>query len=557
MGVEAKELSFVLYKMNEKLKYDQFCMSKKSGGTRLILKPHPRLKWIQRRLLDVLYECENDVVAASKKNSNLDFGFKRGVNIYDNAEIHRKKRYVLNMDIEDFFGQFNFGRVRGFFLKNHEFALHKDVATAIAQIACFEDTLPQGAPTSPHIANLIAQFFDRRMCRFLQSRRCHYSRYADDITISTNLREFPSDVAAPDSSTPQGWALSPQIIDIFARADFPIKASKTRMSLASNRQMVTGLVVNSHPNVSREYYLATRSMCHALFKTGKCTIPDFTPSFADNCPPEKEGDEKPSKSNMKILEGRLSHIHHIRSKSDTRTIQDKQDNPTQFWRTLQLFYIYKYFFGNDKPTILTEGPSDIFYIRAALLNSKSTNLKSLRDDKQSPYKIIPSFFNFDTNAAHVLGLTGGAGNIKRFLYLFNKNKDCFNHTLRKNPVVILIDNDSGGKDVLSQVNGIYKTGVSTDDTSIVHQITSGLILVKTPHVGTQKLTSIEDLLPANVKNVKLNGKTFSTAKKLDTSKHFGKVALSHYVRDNAAGINFDGLDPLLEGLNEAIKNCKI
>lgn len=84
-----------------------------------------------------------------------------------------------------------------------------------------------------------------------------------------------------------------------------------------------------------------------------------------------------------------------------------------------------------------------------------------------------------------------------------------------------------------------------------------LFLLRPPHVGGQKLTSIEDFLPASVKNVKLNGKTFSADKKLDASKHFGKVALSHYVRDNAAEVNFSGLDPLLEGLNNAIKNCKI
>ncbi len=103
------------------------------------------------------------------------------------------------------------------------------------------------------------------------------------------------------------------------------------------------------------------------------------------------------------------------------------------------------------------------------------------------------------------------------------------------------------------MKGMFKKNIETVDPQIVHQISKGLTLLKTPHVGAKQLTSIgEDLLPSSVKDVILNGKTFSPDKKLDTANHFGKIALAHYVRGNAANIDFSGFDEMIEGLNEAI-----
>ncbi len=351
LGVKPSELSYTLYKLPDALKYSSFCISKKNGGTRHILAPTSGLKWIQSRLLEILYLCEDEICAASGKPRNLHLGFRRDVNIFDNPKIHRGKRHVFNVDIANFFDQFNFGRVRGFFISDRDFALDPAVATVIAQIVCFNNVLPQGSPTSPHVANLLTQFFDTRMARFLRPRRCAYSRYADDITISTNLKEFPADVAISVPADPQGWSVSPELDAIFARSGLPINPVKTRMSSHTKRQMVTGLVVNQNPNVTREYYLTTRAMCDHLFKSGTADIPNITDNFGKNCPQEVgEAEQEAEKSTtpdvIKVIEGRLSHIHNIRERSDHRTIQDKQDYPTQFWKLLQDFFLYKYFFAN-------------------------------------------------------------------------------------------------------------------------------------------------------------------------------------------------------------------
>lgn len=552
LGVKASELSYTLYKIPDAAKYTSFCISKKSGGTRQILAPCPALKWLQGRLLELLYVCEDDINAASGYIRNLHSGFRRDINIYENAEVHRGKRYVFNLDIENFFDQYNFGRVRGFFINDRDFSLNPTVATTIAQIACFNNVLPQGSPTSPHIANLLTQFFDNRMARFLRPRRCGYTRYADDITISTNVREFPAEVAIRTPTDPQGWSIAPELAAIFARANLPPNPSKTRMSLYSSRQAVTGLVVNQRPNVTREYYLQTRSMCDHLFKTGIIQIPDITTSYGKNCPADADAEPETVVDPIKVLEGRLSHIHHIREKSDPRSIQDKQDNPTQFWSMLQDFFLFKYFVANKKPLILMEGPSDIFYIRSSILNNTKHVLPELKQVAGGVTTILPTFFRFNTVAAKVIGLTGGAGNIKRFLYLYNKQEKRFNSALRHYPVIIVIDNDSGGSDVINMVNGIYKTNISLNDPVMTHKIKDGLILVKTPHVGAKVQTAIEDLLPASVKAVKLNGKSFSASKKFDNTKHFGKVALGSYVQANAASISFQGFDDFIVAINDAV-----
>ncbi|MFX7853813.1 reverse transcriptase domain-containing protein, partial [Acinetobacter baumannii] len=89
----------------------------------------------------------------------------------------------------------NFGRVRGFFLKDKNFALHEKVATVIAQIACHDNKLPQGSPCSPVISNLIGHMMDIMLVRLASATGCSYSRYADDLTFSSNKGKFSSRVA--------------------------------------------------------------------------------------------------------------------------------------------------------------------------------------------------------------------------------------------------------------------------------------------------------------------------------------------------------------------------
>ena len=163
--------------------------------------------------------------------------------MHANAIKHHKRRYVFNIDLKDFFPTINFGRVRGFFIKDANFMLHTKVATILAQIACYQNGLPQGAPCSPVISNLIGHVLDIRLCKLASANGCTYSRYAcDDITFSTNKPDFPSSIARRVAGEAHKWEVGDRLEEAVVSAGFAVNPLKTRMQYRSSRQAVcTGL----------------------------------------------------------------------------------------------------------------------------------------------------------------------------------------------------------------------------------------------------------------------------------------------------------------------------
>jgi hypothetical protein len=118
----------------------------------------------------------------------------------------------------------------------------QDVATVIAQIACHDNALPQGSPCSPVISNLVAHLLDRRLVKLAISTGCTYSRYADDLTFSTNKKESPEKIATP--AAPEGldahrWLPGDALQDVITRTGFRINAKKTHFMYRTSRQDVT------------------------------------------------------------------------------------------------------------------------------------------------------------------------------------------------------------------------------------------------------------------------------------------------------------------------------
>jgi RNA-directed DNA polymerase len=250
-------LVYQLYKVQTEKNYEAFFIQKKSGELRTIHAPSPKLKHIQRRL--------NDVLQNVYLPKPVVFGFTFGKNIVDNADKHKKKNWVLNIDLENFFPSINFGRVRGMFM-HKPYNLSDEVATTIAKISCFDNSIPQGAPTSPAISNMICAQMDSQLQDLAWKNRCFYTRYADDITFSTTLHEFPLEIAKVNSvlSIDLGQALT----NIIQHNGFEINHSKVRAFAYFQRQEVTGLTVNKFPNVRRKFVMQIRSMLHAWDKKG-------------------------------------------------------------------------------------------------------------------------------------------------------------------------------------------------------------------------------------------------------------------------------------------------
>lgn len=168
LGISERSLRYFLYKKRPENMYHTFKIPKKDGTTREISAPDKALKEIQRKLANVLSAVYEPKVCA--------YGFIDEKNNVGNAEQHTKKRLVFNIDLKDFFSQIHFGRVRGL-LMNAPYSLPDEAATTIAQIACFNGRLPQGAPSSPVITNMICIPLDNALMRLAKSTGCVYTRY--------------------------------------------------------------------------------------------------------------------------------------------------------------------------------------------------------------------------------------------------------------------------------------------------------------------------------------------------------------------------------------------
>jgi RNA-directed DNA polymerase len=274
LGFKPASLAYILYVKSDSRKYKKFTISKRSGGTRQICAPVNDLKLLQRRLADLLQDCVEEINNTNNRSDDdhhpdsIAHGFKRGRAIITNARLHRNRKYVFNVDIQDFFGTINFGRIRGYFMADKNFQLQPKVATVLAQIACFENVLPQGSPSSPVISNLIGHIVDIHLAKLAENVGCTYTRYADDLTFSTNRPTFPRHIATRSLKKEHSWLVGRELARIIVKCGFTLNEKKTRMQYHDSRQEVTGLVVNRKINVRREYRHVVRAMVHRLFTKG-------------------------------------------------------------------------------------------------------------------------------------------------------------------------------------------------------------------------------------------------------------------------------------------------
>jgi RNA-directed DNA polymerase len=250
---------YYLYKIPEMGKYRTFPILKNGKGARIISTPIYPLKIIQRKCCEILQNVyKNDIRYSTH-------GFVRERSILTNAKNHVGKKYVFNIDLKDFFSSIHFGRVKGL-LSSYPFDLPENIAGVIGNICCYKNVLPQGAPTSPIISNMICYKMDIQLELLAKRNKCEYSRYADDITFSTSQHKFPTEIAIAHFD--EFVHLGDEISRIIENNGFQINFNKVRLLTRHDRQVVTGLTVNQFPNVSRTYISRIRAMLHAWEKYG-------------------------------------------------------------------------------------------------------------------------------------------------------------------------------------------------------------------------------------------------------------------------------------------------
>ncbi len=559
LGYRHSMLVHILYKMPDTDKYREFEIPKKSGGIRKICSPCDQLKTLQKRLCKLLQDCIEEINKKKGiKRSLISHGFKRNHSILTNADRHKNKRYVMNIDLNNFFDSFNFGRVRGFFIKNRNFQLNEEVATVLAQIACFKNTLPQGSPVSPVITNLIGHIFDIHLSRLAKEYRCRYSRYADDITLSTNLKEFPPELGKCIDAESHHWIIGDVLESKINKQGFTINNKKTRVQYKRSRQDVTGLLVNKKPNTKPEYWRTARAMVNKLHKEGKYIRKiDTIDSDGKIVPTKREG-------TLAELNGMLSFIDMVDNYNYQKKIKGGDfKNKNKFSsreNTYKDFLFFKHFYQAEKPIILCEGKTDYVYLRAAVknLHADYPDLCAIDDAGKNITKI--GFFRYTKLSDRIFAINGGTGNLSKFIGEYEKQCKKYEVGISKNPVLIVVDNDSGAKSIFSVVkkNGNYKDDLIGDKP--FYFVNNNLYVISIPKLN-QKDTEIEDYFTKSLMQKKIKGKTFHSGKKdgkkisVDNDKHYSKAIFANKIVARQAGqIDFSEFKKILHCIQSSIED---
>lgn len=628
-----KYINYLLYKIRTENLYETFSIPKKNGGERVIHAPKRDLKFLQKKLAEVLWDCYVFDLEKKSKNKNvkvpkLSHAFEKNKSIITNAQVHRNKKYVLNLDLKNYFDSFNFGRVRGFFIKDKDFQVIPEIATMIAQIACYDGKLPQGAPSSPIITNLITRILDYRIVKLAKKYRFSYTRYADDLTFSTN-RDLSSNKLRSAKILEKFLC---ELENLIVSSGFEINSQKTRLSDNMQRQEVTGLVVNKKISVKREYIKNTRAMAFKLYKDEEFeidekqgTIDQLTGRFAfifqisqynnyllykkslieNNFESQKNllGRNSLKKSESKYYWKYIFYNKDIRKELFYNKQHKTYNLPQEFYsinkiekeiymslfdsreKEYKKFLFYKYFYGNSKPIIVTEGKTDPRYIKAALKNlyRKYPELIKKKGDKFI-FKI--NFLKHSNTIEYLFNVPEGGEGFKYWYNYFSSTMpsnifkesfppksfgqdlyrkmypnyiEYFQGLTTRKPnylTIFLFDNEPAESPLYKFVNHASELQIDTNTLNQIREKNfyriskkNSLYVMATPLLNKENSSDIEDLLLARNQLPVLNGKKFS---KTGGSNCYGKDILSKYVLKNFKKFDFTEFIPLLDGIRDNI-----
>lgn len=244
--------------MPDNIKYKSFTIHTKRKE-RIINSPFFRLKNIQNTLkneFENIYEPRKAV-----------YGFIKNKSIKENAANHLNKRYVFNIDLQNFFGSITTKRVK-FLLQSPPFHFPPVVAHSISKLVCYQGLLPQGSPCSPIISNMIAYRMDGELTYLAKKNNATYTRYVDDITFSFTKRfkALPQSIISFENGE---LLVGEKLNEIIESNGFTINQKKVRLGKKSNRMEVTGITVNEKLNVPRKYIRKIRTLLHLVEKYGE------------------------------------------------------------------------------------------------------------------------------------------------------------------------------------------------------------------------------------------------------------------------------------------------
>ena len=383
---ELKQLTWYSNPKINSARYSTFIIKKKSGGDRIIHAPGKGLIALQKAMGFIL-QCMFDPHDAA-------MGFVRNKSIVQNARIHSNSNYVYNIDLKDFFSSIEQARfwrclqLPPFNLvdKNNENIANADnkeqhvkrrqqLANIIAALCCTEmsverkignewvninrNVLPQGAPTSPVITNIICQRLDYLLSGVANRFGLKYSRYADDLTFSSihNVYQHGSD-------------FQKELQRIIAEQGFFLNEKKTRLQKKGYRQEVTGLLVNENVNVQKRYIKELRKWLYYWETYGyeKANL-----IFLENYYSDSRNATK-NKSNLaNVLGGKLEYLAMVKGTEN------------QLWQALRKRFLL---LAGNNPAMVTQER------RKTLFDDFSNNKKKSGTLPHSPRQTTSFLINF-------------------------------------------------------------------------------------------------------------------------------------------------------------------
>jgi hypothetical protein len=269
IGISLGQLRFLAFsrEVSTTTHYRRFTIPKRTGGERVISAPLDRLKRVQHWILEHVLEA----AFVASPLADAAHGFRTGHSTVSNALPHLGASVVINVDLREFFPTVTYPRVKGLFVR---FGYSEEVATVLA-LVCTEPEiaettldniryyvargprrLPQGAPTSPAITNALCRRLDRRITGYAKRHDLAYTRYADDLTLSTKAR---------DARVGATLAFLRKVV---VAEGFTVHPDKIRVVRRGRRQEVTGVVVNDRPGVPRDVLRKFRALLFQIDKDG-------------------------------------------------------------------------------------------------------------------------------------------------------------------------------------------------------------------------------------------------------------------------------------------------
>lgn len=254
LGFPLSKLTFYAYS-NERDFYTEFVIKKQNGiSNRVILAPEKGLKDIQKIIAEYLNEIYMQYIPPAVQ------GFVKGRSIVTNAELHLRKKYILKVDLKDFFPSITAGRVHRLF-ESRPFYFSEEAAKLITRLVTTRGSLPQGSPASPVISNMICWKMDKIFMNYCKNKKILYSRYADDLTFSMfNEKSLRYLIKADKGNKDNKLVVSDDIESIINKNYFVINNIKTGLFSNCSRQSVTGIIVNKKLNYRRKEYEQLRNL---------------------------------------------------------------------------------------------------------------------------------------------------------------------------------------------------------------------------------------------------------------------------------------------------------